>query len=231
MSDNRSTTGLRTQIAGIPLEQLTASHPTPFYVYDQANIIQRIDDLKDFDVVRYAQKACSNIAILDICRQHGALVDAVSAGEIFRAEAAGFVANGEPPPIVYTADIFDQQSLELVLERNLHVNCGSADMLGQLGKKDPGRSVTLRINPGFGHGHSQKTNTGGSQSKHGIWHTELEKSLQVAAQYDLKVVGLHMHIGSGTDLEQLSQLVTNLARSAPAADFRFPTKQRKSTST
>ena len=26
----------------------------------------------------------------------------------------------------------------------------------------PGRGITLRINPGFGHGHSQKTNTGGA---------------------------------------------------------------------
>ena len=214
MSDNRSTTRLRTQIAGIPVAQLSAAHPTPFYVYDQAKIIERIEDLKAFDVVRYAQKACSNIAVLDICRRHGALVDAVSAGEILRAEAAGFVADGDPPPIVYTADIFDQQALELVLDRNLHVNCGSTDMLEQLGKKDPGRSVTLRINPGFGHGHSQKTNTGGSQSKHGIWHTELEKSLQVAEQYDLKVVGLHMHIGSGTDLEHLSQVVTAMEQSA-----------------
>ena len=214
MSDHRSTTGLRTQIAGIPVAQLSASQPTPFYVYDQAKIVERIEDLKAFDVVRYAQKACSNIAILDICRRHGALVDAVSAGEILRAEAAGFVADGDPPPIVYTADIFDQQALKLVLNRNLHVNCGSTDMLEQLGKKDPGRSVTLRINPGFGHGHSQKTNTGGSQSKHGIWHTELEKSLQVAEQYDLKVVGLHMHIGSGTDLEHLSQVVTAMEQSA-----------------
>ena len=214
MSDNRSTTRFRTQIAGIPIAQLSASHPTPFYVYDQAKIVERIDDLKAFDVVRYAQKACSNIAVLDICRRHGALVDAVSAGEILRAESAGFLAVGDPPPIVYTADIFDQQSLELVLERNLHVNCGSTDMLAQLGEKDPGRSVTLRINPGFGHGHSQKTNTGGSQSKHGIWHTELKKSLQVAEQYDLKVVGLHMHIGSGTDLEHLSQVVTAMEQSA-----------------
>ena len=39
----------------------------------------------------------------------------------------------------------------------------------------PGREITLRINPGFGHGHSQKTNTGGEQSKHGIWHEQLAR--------------------------------------------------------
>jgi len=61
----------------------------------------------------------------------------------------------------------------------------------------------LRLNPGFGHGHSQKTNTGGEQSKHGIWHEQLRDCLLRAQRQGLRVTGLHMHIGSGTDLEHL----------------------------
>ena len=86
---------IRSQIADIPLAELAAQEKTPFYVYDEKKIIERIGDLKAFDVVRYAQKACSNLAILDLCRRHGAVVDAVSAGEIFRAEAAGFSFTGD----------------------------------------------------------------------------------------------------------------------------------------
>ena len=205
---------LRNQIADIPISQLTAKVNTPFYVYDEQKIIERINDLKAFDVVRYAQKACSNLAILDICRRNGAVVDAVSTGEILRAEAVGFSASGDPSPIVYTADIFDLSSLELVLDRGIHTNCGSPDMLTQLGQKAPGRSITLRINPGFGHGHNQKTNTGGSQSKHGIWHSELTDCLRIAEKYNLRVTGLHMHIGSGTDLEHLAQVVTAMEQAA-----------------
>ncbi|OUT70940.1 MAG: diaminopimelate decarboxylase [Planctomycetaceae bacterium TMED10] len=205
---------LRNQIADIPISQLAAKVNTPFYVYDEQKIIERINDLKAFDVVRYAQKACSNLAILDICRRNGAVVDAVSTGEILRAEAVGFSASGDPSPIVYTADIFDLSSLELVLDRGIHTNCGSPDMLTQLGQKAPGRSITLRINPGFGHGHNQKTNTGGSQSKHGIWHSELTDCLRIAEKYNLRVTGLHMHIGSGTDLEHLAQVVTAMEQAA-----------------
>ena len=51
--------------------------------------------------------------------------------------------------------------VDLVVERDIHVNCGSPDMIEQLGARVSGREITLRINPGFGHGHSQKTNTGG----------------------------------------------------------------------
>ena len=168
----------RSQIAGIPVVELARQFGTPAFVYDAAMILQRLADLAAFDVVRYAQKACSNLAILDLLRRHGALVDAVSAGEIRRAMAAGYAARrATPPPIVYTADIFDAESLDLVLAENIHVNCGSPDMIDQFGSRAPGREITLRINPGFGHGHSQKTNTGGDAPKHGIWHEQLADCL------------------------------------------------------
>ncbi len=211
---NCSFPSIRTEIAGLPISQLVACYETPVYVYDAAAIEQRIEDLQAFDVVRYAQKANSNLAILDLVRRGGCMVDAVSAGEIERALAAGFSPHGEPPPIVYTADIFDQESFELVLKHDLHVNCGSPDMIDQLGQVAPGRNITLRINPGFGHGHSQKTNTGGQQSKHGIWHEQLPDCLLRADRHGLGVTGIHMHIGSGTDLEHLAQVCGALQQAA-----------------
>jgi diaminopimelate decarboxylase len=196
----------RTEIAGVRVRDLATKFGTPTYVYDAEMILQRVADLKAFDHIRYAQKACSNLAILDLVRRAGVLVDAVSAGEIRRALAAGYKPTGNPPPIVYTADIFDREALDLVVEHDIHVNCGSSDMIEQLGERAPGRNVTLRINPGFGHGHSQKTNTGGEQSKHGIWHEQLEDALRLADVNGIGVSGLHLHIGSGTDLEHLSQV-------------------------
>jgi diaminopimelate decarboxylase len=207
----------RTSIAGIGVAELARCYGTPTYVYDEAKIVERINDLRQFDVIRYAQKACSNLAILNLMRREGVLVDAVSAGEIRRALAAGYVAQGDPPPIVYTADIFDRAALGLVVEHDIHVNCGSPDMLDQFGQRAPGCNVTLRINPGFGHGHSQKTNTGGEQSKHGIWHEQLGDCLLRADRHGLTVTGLHMHIGSGTDLEHLSQVCQAMERAAEEA--------------
>lgn len=196
----------RTDIAGVPVGELAQRFGTPTYVYDAAKVVERINDLSAFDAIRYAQKANSNIAIVDLVRRHGGLVDAVSAGEIHRALAAGYTPGGEPPAIVFTADIFDHDALELVVERDIHVNCGSPDMISQLGEVAPGRNITLRVNPGFGHGHSRKTNTGGEQSKHGIWHEQIDDCLRRADQFGLGVTGLHMHIGSGTDLEHLAQV-------------------------
>ena len=205
---------IRTEIAGVPLGDLARQFGTPTYIYDAAKIIERINDLRQFDEIRYAQKACSNLAILDLIRRNGALVDAVSEGEIRRALAAGYTPQGEPPPIVYTADIFDRETLDLVVGLGLHANCGSPDMIDQLGERAPGSRITLRINPGFGHGHSQKTNTGGEQSKHGIWHDDLSDCLRRADHHGLEIAGLHMHIGSGTDLEHLRHVCEAMERTA-----------------
>jgi diaminopimelate decarboxylase len=187
-------------------------------------IRRRCRDLAAWDTVRFAQKACSNLAVLDLIRRAGVLVDAVSTGEIHRALAAGYTAHadraadptGLPPahPIVYTADIFDRESLDAVAKLGIHVNCGSSDMLEQLAERVPGASVTLRVNPGFGHGHSQKTNTGGEGSKHGIWHEEIPDVLRRAEWAGLSVTGLHMHIGSGTDLAHLAEVAGALERVA-----------------
>lgn len=204
----------RDAIAKVDLWDLVEQFGTPTYVYDAAMIRRRIAELKAFDVIRFAQKANSNLSILRLMREQGVVVDAVSAGEIHRALVAGFPPNGTPPPIVYTADIFDRPSLELVVEKGIHVNCGSPDMLEQLGARLPGAAVTLRVNPGFGHGHSQKTNTGGPHSKHGIWHTELSDCLLSVDRLGLAVTGLHMHIGSGTDLEHLSKVCHSLEETA-----------------
>lgn len=202
----------RHEIAGQSVAALAKQYGTPLYVYDANLIEQRIADLGQFDVVRYAQKACGNIAILDRMRRQGVVVDAVSCGEIHRALAAGYSTSGHQ--IVYTADIFDAAALDLVVQHKLHVNCGSPDMISQLGERLPGAEITLRINPGFGHGHSQKTNTGGEQSKHGIWHSQIDDCLRRADQYGIAVTGLHMHIGSGTDLEHLSEVCEAMERVA-----------------
>lgn len=207
----------RTEIAGWDVMELARRFGTPTFVYDAAKIVERLADLRAFDNVRYAQKACSNLAVLDLLRRHGALVDAVSAGEIHRALAAGYPPHGEPPPIVYTADIFDRESLDLVIEKNIHVNCGSADMIDQYGSQAPGREITLRVNPGFGHGHSRKTNTGGDCSKHGIWHEHLAECLVAADHYGLGVIGLHMHIGSGSDFAHLAQVCRAMESAAAVA--------------
>lgn len=205
------------------LHDLARSHGTPLWVYDATTIRQRIAELRQFDTVRYAQKANANLHLLRLMREAGVVVDAVSLGEIERALAAGYTAANEPcgaAGIVFTADLFDHRTLDAVTRHGIPVNAGSIDMLDQLGQRSPGHRVWLRINPGFGHGHSNKTNTGGEHSKHGIWHSQLPQALERIRAHGLKLEGLHMHIGSGVDyghLEQVCEAMVQLVRSSGAS--------------
>jgi diaminopimelate decarboxylase len=188
------------------LRELAAEHGTPLWVYDARTVRQRIAQLRRFDRVRFAQKASSNVHLLRLMREEGVAVDAVSLGEVERALAAGFSSRGGASELVFTADVLTRDTLERVVAEEIPVNVGSIDMLRQLGERAPGHRVWLRINPGFGHGHSRKTNTGGENSKHGIWHEHVDEALQVIRAGRLALVGLHMHIGSGVDYAHLASV-------------------------
>jgi diaminopimelate decarboxylase len=191
------------------LRSLAQRHGTPLWVYDAATIRARIAELSAFDTIRYAQKANANIHLLRLMRAAGVSVDAVSLGEIERALAAGYRAG-------------NQATLARVVADRIPVNAGSTDMLDQLGERSPGHPVWLRINPGFGHGHSNKTNTGGEHSKHGIWHTDLPLALAAIDRHGLKLEGLHMHIGSGVDYAHLQQVCQAMVDLVARAGRRVP---------
>src|SRR5262245_21530001 len=191
---------------------LAREHGTPLFVYDAATIRARCAELRTrLDVVRYAQKASSNLAILELVRRAGCEVDAVSAGEVERALAAGFA----PEEIVFTSDLLDRAALECLARRRVRVNAGSIDMLDQLAVLESTHEVTLRVNPGFGAGHARGVTTGVSHSKHGIWHGELEAALARARDLGLEVTGLHVHAGSGSGLDDLLAVARAMRELAP----------------
>jgi diaminopimelate decarboxylase len=195
---------------------IAAEVGTPFWLYDADLIERQIRKLRAFDIIRFAQKANSNLSVLRLMRHHGVLVDAVSAGEVERALAAGYEADRQPAEIVFTADLIDRPTLARLAALRVPVNCGSIDMIAQIAGASPGHPIWLRINPGFGHGHSAKTNTGGPLSKHGIWHTQLSDALSAVERTGLSLVGLHMHIGSGADYAHLARVAGAMIECAQA---------------
>jgi diaminopimelate decarboxylase len=189
------------------LRKVAAEVGTPVFVYDAESIRRQLGLLRQhFGIVRFAQKACSNTHILRLLREQGALIDCVSEGELERALSAGFRGGREPAEIVYTADVLKEDTIARLIAERIPLNAGSEDMLPQLGRRSRRHPVWLRINPGFGHGHNKKVNTGGEASKHGIWHENVPTALKHIDEYDLDLVGLHMHIGSGVDFAHLQRV-------------------------
>ena len=79
------------------------------------------------------------------------------------------------------------------------MNACSLSQLEAFGEAFPGGEIGLRFNPGLGSGGTGKTNVGGPSSSFGIWHELLPEAKALVEKYDLKVVRIHTHIGSGSD--------------------------------
>ena len=228
MSDSASKT--LTPAQSSLFARLAAEYGSPLYIYDAERIRDQYRKVAQFDTVRFAQKACSNTHILRLLRSLGASVDCVSTGELERALRAGFtpgVATDGHAEIVYTADLLTVVSLQRIMALGIPINAGSENMVEQVGAAQASFAKTsyplwIRVNPGFGHGHSQKTNTGGASSKHGIWHENLPQVFEVIKRYGLRLEGIHMHIGSGADMDHLARVcdaMVSVVRRAVAADI------------
>jgi len=205
------------KIENVDVRDIARKFGTPVYVYSLDTLRRSIAEIKALSpVTRYAMKACSNGRILKEMLDQGIKIDAVSVFEVQRAQRAGF----KQEDICFTSDVFfNADDVRYCLENNIFVNCGTLGMVEEYGRawKETGRgsnAISIRINPGEGHGHSRKTNTGGPYSKHGIWHENLNDVKQIAEKYGLTISGVHMHIGSGGDMEHLKRITARLVEFA-----------------
>jgi diaminopimelate decarboxylase len=82
--------------------------------------------------------------------------------------------------------------------------------------------VSIRVNPGFGHGHVNACDTGGPSSKHGVWLTDLFAVKEGAESAGMSVTMLHAHIGSGPQWQELQENLTRLALEFKELLPKFP---------
>ncbi|MCB1179860.1 MAG: diaminopimelate decarboxylase, partial [Leptospiraceae bacterium] len=176
---------------------------TPVFVYSQSEIENRCDIALGFPnafglTVRYAMKANPNASILKIMHKKGIHIDASSIHEVYRAIAAGFEADR----ILLTSQQSPtEDELKDIISKGVSFNACSLYQLELYGKIFSGNEVSVRINPGLGSGHTAKTDVGGVTSGFGIWHESIDEVKEIVKKYNLKVVRVHTHIGSGSDPE------------------------------
>src|SRR4029450_5973113 len=139
---------------------------TPFYVYSADVLRQRIADLRAIAPgglvqTRYAMKACSTRRLLEVVREAGIWIDAVSGNEALRAHAAGFPDGHDPPAILLTADVFRDNAIDVVLEHRVLPNIGSPAMVDALHRAGYHGPLGGGGHPGLGHGPGQGAGRGG----------------------------------------------------------------------
>ncbi len=174
---------------------------TPVFIYDETKLEALAREVLAFPnafglTARYAMKALPTAAILRVFNRCGLHLDASSGYEAERALRAGI----RPEHIQITAQELPWNLKDLVGQGCLFNAC-SLRQLECYGQMFPGTEVSIRVNPGLGSGHSNRTNVGGPSSSFGIWHEYLGQALAIAATYELRITGMHTHIGSGADPE------------------------------
>ena len=174
---------------------------TPVFVYDQATLERQAEQVLAFPnafglTARYAMKACPTAAVIRVLTGAGLQIDASSGYEAERALRAGV-----PGADIQLTAQETPADLHALVEQGVLFNACSIAQIRAFGQLFPGRSLSIRINPGLGSGHSNRTNVGGPSSSFGIWHEHLAEALAAAREHELTVDRVHTHIGSGTDPE------------------------------
>ena len=195
---------------------------TPFYYYDAEllrNTLRVINDeahKHEGFCVHYAVKANANPKVLRHIREAGLGADCVSGGEIEAAMRAGFPSS----KIVFAGVGKADWEINLGLDHDIFCfNVESIPELEVINELAIARGktarVAFRLNPNVGaHTHVNIT-TGLAENKFGIDMRDMLKVIEEARRMsNIRVVGLHFHIGSQIldmgDFEALCNRVNEL---------------------
>ena len=195
---------------------------TPFYYYDTELLRETLRAINNEAqkhegfCVHYAVKANANPKILRIIREAGLGADCVSGGEIDASVKAGFHSS----KIVFAGVGKSDWEINLGLDNDIF--CFNVESIPELevinelaAAKDKVARVAFRLNPNVGaHTHANIT-TGLAENKFGIDMRDMLKVIEEArSMSNVKVVGLHFHIGSQildmSDFEALCNRVNDL---------------------
>jgi diaminopimelate decarboxylase len=194
----------RLAISGRDAEVLAREHGTPLFVYDLPRIEEQARSLLDSCErvgvpfrLRMALKAQRDPRVLAFVRSLGFVgMDVCSPGELLYALEHGW----RPEEVSYTGTNVSERDLDTVLAHPIHVNVDLLTQLDRFGRRAPGRSVGVRVNPrigaasGLGRPHLY---SGERPTKFGIMREQLGEALEIARAHDLTIDTVHFHVGDG----------------------------------
>lgn len=194
------------KITDMTVAEAAKKYGTPFYLYDEKLIEDRCRQFLDmphaYDFhVRYAMKANSTKAIIQLITKQGIDIDASSINEVKRAQMAGVPLDRI---LLTTQEVYlgkKMQDLENLMHGGLQVNICSGRQLELVSDFAARHKIPLsiRVHPGVGSGESSTRNTGDKYSCFGVHLSIIEDVLDYAKNKGVIFKRVHVHIGSGGD--------------------------------
>jgi diaminopimelate decarboxylase len=187
----------------VPVPQLAQTYGTPLWVYSRATLLHHLGQIQQAfaavsPLVCYSIKTNGNLALCRLLHEHGAGFDVTSGGELYRALRAG----GKGEEIVFAGVGKTEDELRVALDTNVFLfNVESAAELHTLAEvaRSMGKSaaVALRVNPDLPPKTHVKTDTSVKGVKFGLdIETVLDVAAEVVGNPHVRIIGLHMHLGS-----------------------------------
>jgi diaminopimelate decarboxylase len=187
----------------VPVPTLAAAYGTPLYVYSKRTLLHHLTQLQQAfapasPLICYSVKTNGNVNLCRLMREHGSGFDVTSGGELYRALAAG----GTGGKIVFAGVGKTDAEMRYALENGVFLfNVESegellalADVARSMGKV---AQAALRVNPDLPPKTHAKTDTSVKGVKFGLdIDTVLEFAGNMVGNPHVRIVGLHMHLGS-----------------------------------
>jgi diaminopimelate decarboxylase/aspartate kinase len=177
-----------------------AAEGTPRYAYDPGTVRARARQLAAVEAVDrrfYAIKANPHPEILRLLVEEGFGLECVSAGELAHVFEA--LPGLDPARVLFTPSFAPVDEYAAAFSRGVTVTLDNVEALERWPEVFRGRALWLRVDLGRGEGHHEKVRTGGPASKFGLQVDRVEAFLAAARALDVRVTGLHAHLGSGVD--------------------------------
>ena len=186
---------------------------TPVFVTDSSILRQKIQNIRkafgSYCLLYYAIKANFSPHIVKVLKKEGIDgIETVSPYEIQLAQKIGF----KNTQILFTGNNVDTHELDKAKAAGVMLNIGSMSELQYFAGKYKGSEIAIRVNPGFGDGEFKQVVTGGKESKFGILHTQIKEALKIINDNNIKLIGIHCHLGSG---------LYNTDNFAPMVEYMF----------
>ena len=190
---------------GVPVAEIARRHKTPLYIYSKAAFLNRFKQLRAAFVkqgvkplVCYSVKANSNLSVLNFLKNAGCGFDVVSGGELFRVKQIG----ADPKKVVYAGVGKRPEDIKMALQWGILMFNVESDaelaLINEVAKRLGKRAdVALRINPNVDARTHDYITTAKKENKFGIDLFTAEEIFKNSAKYpNVRIIGIHMHIGS-----------------------------------